>query len=115
MRRDLFDIDLQFQAANKEEETDLLISRKSSFFDSIDAVTNDEPQRCKEGIEAIQPRHFSYSGMGRTEFSGSPKLKRLCSHLETMDMLKMIAGLRISVRDERSKLKEFNHGYYYQQ
>lgn len=83
-----------------------MISRKSHFFDSIDAVTNDEPQRYKEGIEAIQHRHSSYSGMGRTEFSGSPKLKRLCSHLETMDMLKMIAGLRISVRDERSKFTQ---------
>ncbi|RWR92427.1 Leucine-rich repeat-containing protein ODA7 [Cinnamomum micranthum f. kanehirae] len=107
VEKDLSDIDLQFQAANKEEETDLfLISRKSSFFDSIDAVTNDEPQRYKEGIEAIQHRHSSNSGMGRTEFSGSPKLKRLCSHLETMDMLKMIADLRISVRDERSKFTQ---------
>lgn len=56
--------------------------------------------------------------MGRREFSGSPKLKSLCSHLETMDMLKMIANhptasnscsfgdLHISVRDERSKFTQ---------
>lgn len=117
MRRDLSDFDLQLQAANKEEQTDPLMNSSSSS-DSMDALTNDRPRRDEEGIEAIQRGHSCDSGMGRKEFLGSPKLKRRCSSLDTLDMLKTIANqfspssscsfgdLQNSVRDGKSEFIE---------
>ncbi|XP_058086637.1 uncharacterized protein LOC131233837 [Magnolia sinica] len=87
IRRDLSDFDLPAHDINKGDETEPSINKTSGSYDLVDTEMNGGSER-DEGVEMAQSGHISDPGIGKTDFWGSPKLKRSCSHLGTQDLLK---------------------------